>query len=408
MNQIQMKRFVMPKKLFLSTTLALSLSACADMQGLIQKLKPANGSQASNIEQGTADVSPTTQTAKPTQPQWLIGFTSNFMQVLTEAGTINTSALSSLEQTTECKSLVTEMQTSDSLGQLLGMATKLKIMNLVDGIGDSFKSGSTTAANKVTIEQREKAIIGLFARGLVWLPMQVEKIQGDSYQKENEPFVLARESKRGLQQYAKADAMMAKLTANLPPDLPYDFQKNLFILKTKGKNAKAVQGGYIYIDEDVLDKGFEDRAYFALSHEISHLLQRHETKHTQAMILDTVTTLASLPKTLATYGGLEKLNNILGTAFVMERVYAKHHSGQEIGGDSCAIKIMDTAGLPRKQIQSAVNQFISSQSRSQFSKPETLGSSFTTAVIGVRTPSETHPTSEERIANLRKQMLALK
>ncbi len=394
-----------PKKTLLAAALALSVTACADMQSLVQKLKqPSNPTQASSVD---SDLPSTEPTVAPTESPGSTFFTS-VKQAFMDDGTINLSALSSLEQTSECKSLVTEMNTSDSLGKIVGMTLRLFLTNKMEELSLSLQGSSKDPTRAARIEQRDKVIIGLFARGLVWLPMQFEKMQGDSYQEKNKPLVLDRDSKRAAQLYGKADAMMAKLTANLPPNLPYDFQNNLFILKTKGQNAKAVQGGYIYIEEGALEKGFEDRVYFALSHEISHLLQRHETKHTQAAILDTVTTIANLPKVLTAYGGVEKISNTLSTAFVMRELYGKHSSGQEIGGDSCAIKVMETAGLPRKQIQAAVNQFIATQPRSQFVKPEAPGSTFTTAVIGVSKPSETHPTSEERIANLRRQMLALK
>jgi len=398
----------MHKKTLLTVAIALSVTACAEMQSFVKKLNlPVAAQQAISIESNLPNAAPTTVTASELLNS---SFFISLKQAFMDDGTINLSALSSLEQTSECKSLVAEMNTGDSLGKIVGMTLRLFLTNKMEELSLSLQGSSNDPSRAARIEQRDKIIIGLFAKGLVWLPMQVEKMQGDSYQEANKPLVLDRDSKRGRLLYPKADAMLAKLTANLPANLPYDLQNNLFILKEKGKgkNAKAVQGGYIYLDEDVLDKGFEDRAYFALSHEISHLLQRHETKHTQAKILDTVTTLANLPKALATYGGLEKVTNVITTTFVMKELYAKHGTGQEIGGDSCAIKVMETAGLPKKQIQSAVNQFIASQPRNQFIKSETPGNSFTTVVIGVLTPSATHPTTEERIANLRKQVLALK
>jgi Zn-dependent protease with chaperone function len=395
-----------PQKTLLAAALALSVTACADMQSLVQKMKqPSNAHQTS-----VSDPNLTAETPAATAPldSSNNSFFTSVKQAFLDEGTINLSALSSLEQTSECKSLVTEMNTGDSLGKIVGMTLRLFLTNKMEELSLSLQGSSKDPTRAARIEQRDKVIMGLFAKGLVWLPMEVEKMQGDSYQEANKPHVLERDSKVGRQLYPKADAMLAKLTANLPANLPYDFQNNLFVLKTNGKNAKAVQGGAIYLDKDALDKGFEDRAYFALAHEISHLLQRHETKHTQARILDTVTTLANLPKALTTYGGLGKVSSSLSTAFVVKGLYDKHHSGQEIGGDSCAIKIMDTAELPKKQIHSAVSQFIKSLPPSQFTKPEAPGSTFTTDVIGLLKPSETHPTSEERIANLRRQMLALK
>jgi Peptidase family M48 len=386
------------QKFTLLLVFALMLSACAELPA---NLKLSNLFKHDSAAGATA-VNEQAPTAPASSPAETSSFFSQFKSAFTQEQTFNASQLSSLEQTTECKSLVTEMEITDGLAKTLGLAAKMQAVNLADQISQSIKGNGTRS--EALDAQKQRLVLGLFARGLVWLPMYFEEKQGRLIQEKDQSRVLARDSTRGKQLYPIADAMLEKLTSELPASLPYSFKDKLSIMKESGKNAKALPGGYIQIDEGALRNPKDhDRAQFALAHEIAHLLQRHETKHMQAGILDGITTLQAVKQSIASYQGVDKLKQFGGVAVMMGRLHAKHGVGQELGADSCAIRIMAMAGLSDKQIRTATQQFIADHPASKGT--ETIQSSALSGVLElVADLQSTHPTTSERIQNLSKQL----
>lgn len=396
----------MKNNIFLISILTLALAGCADLSSNLKIPSIFKSTTSAENTSDTPEKSQTEPTASGGVSNTVTSFFTRFKSAFTQEQTFNASQLSSLEQTTECKSLVTEMEITDGLAKTLGLAAKMQAVNLADEIGQAIQG--TGGARSATLDpNKQRLVLGLFARGLVWLPMYFEEKQGRLIQEKSQSQVLMRDSTRGRQLYPVADAMLEKLTAQLPEGLPYSFKDKLFIMKESGKNAKALPGGYIQIDEGALrDPKDRDRAYFALAHEIAHLLQRHETKHMQAGILDGITSLQAVKENIANYQGVEKLKQFSGVAAMMGRLYAKHGVGQELGADSCAVRIMAMAGLSDKQIRTATQQFIADHPATK--DKETIQNSALSGVLElVADLKATHPTTAERVQNLNNQLVNL-
>ena len=115
-------------------------------------------------------------------------------------------------------------------------------------------------------------------------------------------------------------------------DLPY----NIKIIKASDINSFATEGGFVYIDEGLIDFVQSDDEFASvIGHETGHIERRHVvTMNAKAELLDILLSLASIFSPFVYFGG-----NFLG-AMVMAKVSRE----DEIEADRYGLQLMSRAG----------------------------------------------------------------
>lgn len=222
----------------------------------------------------------------------------------------------------ECQNPVEPFNLSDNVASLGLLAAKAKGAGLV---GSFFGKKDETSTLDIVKDG---------AKQLHWLPMSIEVALADS-RHQNRSDILPPE--RFKKEYGAANTILQTLLAQIKEPHEYDFK--IFIVRGSGKAAVASPGGYIYITRGIL----KDREYatYAIAHEISHSLKRHETMALQSMLIDSVETadeILSLVKSPE-----ENANKMLGKLAVTKLLFMKFHEDQELTADSCAIRFVRDA-----------------------------------------------------------------
>lgn len=214
-------------------------------------------------------------------------------------------------------------------------------------IGRLFSGGGSAAsAGDEALKAGKRA-----ARNMNWLPMALERRLGDKLHSEEEKLI-PRESKSKADQraYAAADELLATLLPLIPAPHPYDFR--LFVVRDNSFNAKAIPGGYLYVNLGVLaykgEKGkakqdLVERGLFVLAHELAHVLKRHQTREVQTRVVDTIDTMEKL-KDLVKPGGPNP-DLVMGAAAYMKKLHDSYSPDQEKQSDACALRLMTPVGL---------------------------------------------------------------
>jgi len=241
----------------------------------------------------------------------------------------------------------------------------------------------------------------LTAKRLNWLPMQTEVLYGERAHAQ-ETKILARESKQGKKLYPVADTLLSNILAGVGE--PYDYEFKLFILKNATRNAVARPGGFLYIDQGLLDdKPPFRKANFALAHEIAHVLQRHETKELQSMVVDSFTAADQMKKAIAK--AKEEPGALLDNIKVGKDIYSRHHADQELQADSCAARLLSTVYPEPRDLAGTLDAFLKELPPVRVVIPETAPQTkeaelAATAHTIVATPADRHPDTNERRRNL--------
>lgn len=243
------------------------------------------------------------------------------------------------------------------------------------------------------------------AQQLNWLPMTAEVMYGERLHKQ-EDNILAREHKLGQKYYPIADKMLEEILSTVNQKHDYEFK--LFILKNNGGNAIARPGGFLYIDQGLLDDpNRHPKAYFALAHELAHVLQRHETKELQSMIID------SIPdKELWNVVSKVKYNPeiIFDYLKVRKDRFTAHHVDQELQSDSCAVKLLDRVFVDDNKLTNSIQVFLKDLEDLPATKLKKIASVDNTPSWGktanvlvelVDTPLMRHPSTMQRTDNLK-------
>jgi hypothetical protein len=376
----------------------LGITACSSTNRIMEKMSINNNPSVDDMSDKKLQ-----NKSKGDESSWFSNFISNVSRTFETEQKFNGYNFVGLEQTKECNNLIVEMGMDESFAKTLGVTAKVTSIDLINRIGDAVQGKSNNNPND------SKKVIELFAKGLIWLPMEIENYIGD-LQHSKESNILSRDDKLGKKYYKIADDILLDLIKNLPKDLPYNFKDKLYIIKTKSLNAKAMQGGYIYVDEGLFrDPVNTNRIYFALSHEVAHLLQRHETKHAQAKILDGITTLRNLSEAIKTYSGaLDKMKATAIAALNFKEIYTKHSINQELGADSCGVKLMELAGV--KNLDKIIDDYAdhTSKKKSNDKKGKDQPSNYFQLFETVFNAEDTHPKSQERIDNLKRHLHQIK
>jgi hypothetical protein len=241
----------------------------------------------------------------------------------------------------------------------------------------------------------------LAAKQLNWLPMTVEVMYGERSHKE-ETNILDREHKLGKKYYPIADKMLSEILSKVGQRHEYEFK--LFILKNSGGNAVARPGGFLYIDQGLIDnKDRHPKAYFALAHEVAHVLQRHETKDLQSMVIDSISAKKDLMRVVSSAGS--NPNIVLEHVKVGKNLFTRHHIDQELQSDACAIKLLDRVFMDDQKLTNAIHVFLKDLPPAEPEKTSLPVKSDADRLAEsvheiVNTPIKRHPNTAERTANL--------
>jgi predicted Zn-dependent protease len=232
--------------------------------------------------------------------------------------------------------------------------------------------------------------------------MNAEVLYGERLHAE-ETNLLDRDSRLGKKHYPTADRMLQESLSKIGE--PHDYEFKVFILKNSTRNAVARPGGFLYIDQGLIeDPAGHPKAYFAFAHEVAHVLQRHETKELQSMIVDSISSRDELVKTIF---GVKKDPRIIFTHVKAKKnLFTRHHVDQELQADSCAAKLLSRVFPDLRSLANSLNAFLKDLPAPERTQPQPPPKSETDKLAAtvhdiVDTPINRHPSSEERYRNLR-------
>jgi Zn-dependent protease with chaperone function len=308
-----------------------------------------------------------------------------------------------------CPQIVQPFTLADNAASLAMFSAK----EALSDVGTAFLSdpaGFLSGKRKLAVPSTDKlsASTRLAAKQLNWLPMTAEVAYGQR-QHDEETDVLERDSRLGRQHYPNADRMLQEILAAVGE--PHDYRFQLFILKSSSRNAVARPGGFLYVDQGLIDDPNRwPKAYFAIAHELAHVLQRHETRELQSNAIDAVESKSDVLN-LVTNARVDP-NLLLNYVKVQKGRFTKYHVDQELQADSCAVRLLSRT-LDRQALTVSVDVFVADLPQMQAepaSQPQPPGRRSSLADAGraaqsvqeiVDSPVKRHPTNQERARNLR-------
>ncbi|WP_374361462.1 M48 family metalloprotease [Pseudoduganella danionis] len=298
-------------------------------------------------------------------------------------------SLSAREFDPSCKSLIEPFGTTDSLLSLGKLGAKLAINNASARYGFGGQSMDL------------RSTLRLAGKNLNWLPMEAERMLGERMHGDMAADFLDGERKANKPAVTRANQIMQALLTGVKEELPYKFQ--IDVRKASG-NAQALPGGFLVIDRDLVTvPKNEDKAYFALAHELAHVLQRHETRAIQARMTDTVDSFDGLRKLIdgvnSTPGNIMAYSNDIMGRFV---VFSKD---QEMQADACAVRLLDAALHDKKKLHQVIQSY-------QASLPPATPDTVAANQLGMLVENlqkmdklgEQHPNTQARSANLQRML----
>ena len=155
-----------------------------------------------------------------------------------------------------------------------------------------------------------------------------------------------RDSSAGKRLYPKADALLALVLSGVIEAHPYTFE--LHVRGASEDNAMALPGGIVYIDAGLVREADPAKAWFALAHEISHVLRRHETRIAQARIIDTISLTGATSDLVTAVREPAAISaGVLTTAAAGHKSFRQHYGDQELQADSCAVRALPPPSCSR-------------------------------------------------------------
>lgn len=308
--------------------------------------------------------------------------------------------LSSVVIDKKCDQLVAPFELTGNLGELTALAAQTAIENLV--IEQRVVAGRQ---HKISAKVRQAA------QRMNWLPMATERAIGDNLHAQEADVLERDKGDAAKAAYDVADKILADALAQVKG--PHEYMFQIFVLKNSGRNAKALPGGYLYVDYPLVkDPQFQGKAYFAVAHEIAHVLQRHETRAMQARIIDTVSLTQGLPELLKLMGtARSEPGAIVKVAVASKETFARFHSDQELQSDACAVRVLSDALSNKTQLVASLRQFVDDLPKETRPKKQAAAVRSPQAVDMeelnefVLSPLNRHPTTAERV-KLLNEMLA--
>ena len=420
--------------LALALALASAFSGCAtDGTSLLGKLLPAPSPPANPLQTdptGAAGVRPTTPDS-PTRT--------------TATGTAASTAADSAAQIRignqtidpatvvldpQCLRLVEPFVIGDNVAELASLGAGMLGDNASAIISNQLQrlnpNAAPVAAPAVKLGHNIPAHLRRTAVRMNWLPMPMEVMYGEHLLGEMKAGLVPRDSRIGPALYVRADALLAEVLASITELHTYQFK--LFISSQAGDNAMALPGGLIVIDKALVQKPeLRGKAYFALSHEIAHVLQRHETRSVQARIVDTMSLKASLPEMIK---AMRQVNSepaaVVSLVLAGKLLFEKHFINQELQSDACAVRLVDRTLKDPHRVRASIQAFVNALTPND--RPAAPGRTVRPGGAGpalvppgttdsadsagdlvtlVTRPIDRHPSTEARIQNLNAMLRTL-
>jgi Zn-dependent protease with chaperone function len=303
-----------------------------------------------------------------------------------------------------CPQIVQPFELTDNLASLATFGVEEAIKTGEKILGSLFSSLAIAqdpgAVSLDTMEEIPHSL-KLAAKQLNWLPMTAEVMYGERSHKE-ETSILARDHKLGKKYYPIADKMLDEILSKVDQKHEYEFK--LFILKNNGGNAVARPGGFLYIDQGLIANSTRHpKAYFALAHEVAHVLQRHETKDLQSMVVDSISAKKDLVNVVSGAGSNPGM--VIEHVKVGKNLFTRHHIDQELQSDACAIKLLDRVFADEQKLTDSIQVFLKDLPAPEPEKTASVPVSDLERLAAsvheiVDTPIKRHPNTLERAANL--------
>jgi predicted Zn-dependent protease len=148
------------------------------------------------------------------------------------------------------------------------------------------------------------------------------------------------------------------------------------------------------------------KGYFALAHEVAHILQRHETRNAQARLIDAVSLRGGI-KDLITMmkNAADRNRTMIATLLGGKLLFEQHFSSQELAADACGMRLLSRALNSEKELLDSVSAFASSLPPSKEpAKVNATSSSLNDSIKNandvvelVTRPVDQHPNSDVRL-----------
>lgn len=279
-----------------------------------------------------------------------------------------------------CMEIVQPFGKLDSAASLAVFATKLALLRKL-GVGPQTSSAD---------------LIRMAASQLNWLSVSTEQRIGERMLASSADMILD-EDRNGASKliYENARKTLAQVLAQIHEPIPYQFQ--IIVIKVNQGNAASLPGGTILVDEDLFARDWDPSvAYFKVAHEVSHVLQRHQTRMYQARLVDGITTAGDLRKFVATANNQPA--GIVGRIVGLKHLMVEFTASQELQADACAVRLArsnfaeaDLVGMQQAIIESL------GPIESVSSTPAAPSPHLSSLVDG---QFERHPNTSERRKNL--------
>ncbi len=329
--------------------------------------------------------------------------------------------LAATELDPKCHTLVTPFNPTVNVAELsqmaAGMAAEMAAANAGARMAASVQSamGGPAAGKpppaKPTAAARHNISLSVrrAAMRMNWLPMSAETLYGNRMLDQMKDRLVERDEAVGVKLYPQADALLKEVLAAV--GVPHAYHFSVHIRADAGENAMALPGGFLVIDKAlVADPSRRNKAYFAVAHEISHVLQRHETRAVQARIVDTVSLKGSLPDLVKTVRQVHsEPKSVLALVVVGKLLFEKHFEDQELQADACAVRLLDTTLNDSRRLRAVLVAFIADLPSaapvpargSAAAKSHPDAGALADVIELVARPINRHPSVEARLQNLR-------
>lgn len=246
-----------------------------------------------------------------------------------------------------CAELIDPFQLTDMTTVLAEEAATSAAYTLANKMfGDTSVS---TDPDDILASAKEKA------KRMNWLPMPLEVEYGRSLHEERviaDVSMIARSNKGRIKRlYAQADGLLGKVLESISEDHPYDFK--LFLIDNADLNAEALPGGYLYLSRGALESRY---AELILSHEIAHVLKRHQTREIQARLVDSATTMKDLLEIVDDHRSPRA--QVAHRVARLHGLVLNYSRQQELQADACSVRIV--TGMRGISIENEIDPYVAS------------------------------------------------
>jgi len=278
----------------------------------------------------------------------------------------------------ECRCAMASFSTWDSAKQVLGEESTRRIRNIITS-GGSFTS--LTAQDRQALKQ--------FSESLLWMPSPIEGLIGKARFEQFRDKILTKEN--DVDQLLPKVKKTAEQLAKQYPELPVDLK--IAVVDGLSGPGTSLPGGYVVLGRAFVRTAKDDQLVFVLSHEISHIARRHESKALQVKIVGAEQTYELFRTAVKTLEGGQSATDILGSATSIQQSIAflgniglDYEQNLELEADSCGAPATRNAGFDPAQGWRDYKEYYGSNASARSS----------------------HPPTSEREANLKKVLTSMR